>query len=80
MSPSVLPLSSMPLHHLPAAVAHDLVHRCDIARRREHEPQGMFGDRGVAVAFDGRYLDAGVGGGGEIDEAASRPCRETPSA
>ena len=58
------------LHDAPAAAAHHVMHRADVAGGREDEAHGVLGNGRVAIALDGRDLDAQPLGGGEIDEAA----------
>ncbi len=57
------------LHRPPAAAAHDAVHGRDVAGRGEDQAHRMLGDRGVAVAADGRDLDAEPFRRREVDEA-----------
>ena len=64
------------LHHLPTAVAQDLVHDGDVAGGGEDETHGMLGHCGVAITLDGRDLDAEPVCGGKIDEAAGAGAEE----
>ena len=74
--PQRLALELHALHHLPAAVAHDLVHGGDVAGRGEHEAHGVLGHRRVAIAADVGDLDAHPLRGGEVDEAARARAEE----
>ena len=66
--PSVLPFSSMPCigRQPPSRTS---MHGGDMAGGGEHQAHGVLGHRRVAVALDGRDLDAELRGGREIDEA-----------
>ena len=57
------------LHRPPAAALHQGMHGADVAGRGEHQAHGMLGHRRVAIARDGRDLDADLRGRREVDEA-----------
>ncbi len=64
------------LHRPPPAAANDAVHGRDVPRGGKDEAHSVLGDSRVAVAADGRDLDAETGGGSKVDETGGAGAEE----